>query len=84
MCDMSMCMCSAEGIRLAESHWHHRSGKKSQTWFGQANVSNSGVLRQKAASTCLPSVRPDMPHLALVQLSGELRPAFKIVLHCFT
>lgn len=56
-----------------ESHWHHRSVNKIHTWFGQANVSNSGTpLKQKAASTCLHSVRPDMPRLALVQLSGDL------------
>lgn len=64
-----------------ESHWHHRSIKKIQTWFGQANVSNSWtLLRQKAASTRLLSVRPAMPRLALVQFSGD----FNLHLRLFT
>lgn len=59
------------GQRTA-SHWHHRSVNKIHAWFGQADVSNSGtLLGWKAASACLLSVRPDMPRLALVQLSGD-------------
>lgn len=65
------------------SHWHHRSVKKKQifhTYFGQANILNSGsLLRQKAASIRLLSVRPDMPRLALVQLSGDFNLHLQLI-----
>lgn len=68
---MSVCV-QNRGNKTA-SHWHHRSVNKTHTWFGQADVSNSGaLLRQKAASACLPPVRPDMPHLASVQIPDDV------------
>ena len=67
-----VCVCVVLDGTKTVSHWHHRSVNKIHTWFGQAIVSKSGtLLRQRAAPTCLPPVRPDMPRLALVQLSGD-------------
>lgn len=75
-----MSMCSVQGIRL--SHIGTTGLEiKFRIGSGRQNVSNSGTLRrQKAASTCLLSVRPDMPRLALVQLSGD----FDLHLRLFT
>lgn len=56
--------------RLTESHWHHWSVNKNINIlqiFAWENIS----IRQKAALTCLLSVRPDMPKLALVQSFGD-------------
>lgn len=75
---MSMCVCSAEDVRLAESHWHHRSVSKIHTRFGQANISHPAVYLVKKQHQHLLSVRPDMPQLALVQLSGEFNLHFRL------
>lgn len=70
-----------KSVRVAGSRRHDRSGRSIKSDWVRAGrrLTLWSLFRQKAATTRLLAVRPDMPHLALVQLSGDFKIVFTLL-----